>query len=121
MFVYQLAYKSVLNGGNLVKIGRFEPSSKTCSSCGHIQDMPLQIRTYNCESCDMTLDRDLNAAINIKKWGIDEINRAGTARIYACGDTSIGDQVRNWSRYVSEKQENFLAIGKEAATSLESQ
>jgi len=37
------------------------------------------------------MDRDLNASINIKNWGINEINTAGTAEIYACGDISDGD------------------------------
>lgn len=111
MFVNQLQYKSKLNGGCIVKIGRFKPSSKTCSSCGNIQPMPLNIRTYEC-SCGLTLDRDHNAAINIRNWGRDEINRCGTHRIYACGDTTDGTMVS----HVSTKQEKFHTSGMEAAT-----
>lgn len=115
MFVEQLSYKSKINGGNIVKIGRFKPSSKTCSSCGNIQPMPLYIRTYEC-LCGLTLDRDINAAINIKNWGRDEINRAGTARIYACGDTTDEEKAIDFSSHVSMKQEKFLTSGKEAVS-----
>ncbi|WP_445252100.1 MULTISPECIES: zinc ribbon domain-containing protein [unclassified Microcoleus] len=37
------------------------------SNCGHIQDMPLKERIYNCESCGHSMDRDLNAAINLSR------------------------------------------------------
>lgn len=121
MFLDQLRYKTQWAGGRVIQIDRFAPSTKTCSSCGHTQDMPPGVRVYDCGGCGSVIDRDVNAAINIRRWGLEQLNRAGTVRIHACGDTSIGDQVRNWSRYVSEKQENFLAIGKEAAISLESQ
>jgi len=53
-------------------------TSKTCSVCGHIQDMPLSQRTYNCPECNMVLDRDHNAAINI-------LNRAVGTTVQACG------------------------------------
>jgi len=53
-------------------IDRFFPSSKTCSSCGKIQDMPLHRRVYNC-SCGLTLDRDVNAAINILGQGLSDV------------------------------------------------
>ena len=105
MFVEQLVYKSKMNGGNIVKIGRFKPSSKTCSSCGNIKDMPLHIRTYECE-CGLTLDRDINAAINIKNW-------CGTHRIYACGDTADGEKAIDFSSYVSMNQEKFSSILEE--------
>jgi putative transposase len=40
-------------------------TSKECSNCGIIQDMPLSIREYNCSRCGMQMDRDINASINI--------------------------------------------------------
>lgn len=46
-------------------VSQWFPSSKTCSSCGHIQNMPLNARIYECPTCGMSKDRDLNAAINI--------------------------------------------------------
>jgi putative transposase len=72
-----LSYKT-----NVKMCDRWFPSSKTCSSCGHVQPMPLNIRTYECCGCGISLDRDLNAAINIKKITF------GTKENYACGDTS---------------------------------
>nr|WP_293160714.1 RNA-guided endonuclease TnpB family protein [Okeania sp. SIO2C9] len=50
-FRRQLEYKCQWYGCELVAVDRFFPSSKTCSSCGHVQDMPLNIRTYDCPEC----------------------------------------------------------------------
>ena len=69
-FVTMLEYKCNWYGKVLVKINRFFPSSKTCSSCGHKEDkMPLNIREWICPSCGCQHDRDLNASINILKEG----------------------------------------------------
>lgn len=64
-FLNQLAYKM-----SVQKIDRWYPSSKTCSICGHVQDMPLSVRTYECPECGMVMDRDLNAARNIYQVGM---------------------------------------------------
>jgi putative transposase len=66
-FRRQLEYKSRKFGNKLVIADRFYPSSKTCSNCGNIQDMPLKERTYNCCSCGISLDRDLNASIMLSR------------------------------------------------------
>jgi len=68
-FVRQLSYKCEWKGKNLLRIDRFEPSTKTCSNCGNSRILTLADRTYNCE-CGLSIDRDLNAAINIKKSGM---------------------------------------------------
>jgi putative transposase len=69
-FVSMLEYKCNWYGKMLVKINRFFPSSKTCSSCGHKEDkMPLSVREWTCPSCGSKHDRDLNASINILKEG----------------------------------------------------
>lgn len=66
--VQQLTYKSDWYGINLVKIGRFEPSSKLCSECGTInQELTLSDRQWSCV-CGTTHDRDINAAQNIKRY-----------------------------------------------------
>ena len=59
------------NKGKLVHfIGRFYPSSKTCSCCGYInKDLTLKDREWNCSYCNTKLDRDKNAAINIHRVG----------------------------------------------------
>ena len=115
MFISYLNYKTETNGGKLVKIDRYAPSSKTCSSCGNKQDIPLHKRTYKCNSCGFEINRDLNAAINIKRWGIDQLNRCGTHQIHACEDTNGEDISSDMSSYVSLKQEKFFTSGKEAA------
>ena len=62
-----LAYKAQ----HYVEIDRFYPSSKRCSKCGHVKDgIGLSERTYRCESCGSVLDRDYNAAINIRDEGL---------------------------------------------------
>ena len=64
----------------LVKIPMFYPSSKTCSNCGHVKDdLTLSDRTYHCRSCGIEIDRDLNAALNIKQKG-QEIIYGGSHR-----------------------------------------
>ncbi|WP_143440973.1 zinc ribbon domain-containing protein, partial [Helicobacter suis] len=51
-------------------IDRFYPSSKTCSNCGALkEDLSLKDRFFNCPSCGFSLDRDLNASINIHRVG----------------------------------------------------
>lgn len=68
--VRQIEYKCNLYGKELVKIGRFFPSSKTCNSCGVIkEDLKLGDRTFTCE-CGHIMDRDLNASLNIKAVGV---------------------------------------------------
>jgi putative transposase len=77
-----LTYKSVIWNNNLVIIDRFYPSSKLCSNCGNKKDdLTLKDRTYCCSVCDMKMDRDLNAAINIKNFlpkAVGEVKACGS-------------------------------------------
>ncbi|MET8002387.1 IS607 family element RNA-guided endonuclease TnpB [Nonomuraea glycinis] len=62
----QLTYKTTWHGGRLLVAGRWFPSSKTCSSCGAVKaKLPLRVRTYVCEGCGLSMDRDENAARNL--------------------------------------------------------
>lgn len=62
----QFEYKSKMYGNSLVIADRFFPSSKKCSSCGEVkEELSLKERTYNC-SCGLSLDRDLNASLNLR-------------------------------------------------------
>ncbi|MET7519285.1 RNA-guided endonuclease TnpB family protein [Streptomyces sp. NPDC005480] len=66
-----LEYKCAWYGRDLVVVDRFFPSSKLCSTCGTLQEkVPLHVRTWTCDSCDTTHDRDVNAAINLKAAGL---------------------------------------------------
>ena len=70
-----------LQGRSLVKIDRFYPSSKTCSVCGHRLDaLSLSVRSWDCPSCGVHHDRDVNAARNILAEGKRILsNTEGTA------------------------------------------
>ena len=79
-FVSMLEYKAEWYGVNILKIGRFEPSSKTCSNCGNInKELTLRDREWTCVKCNTTHDRDVNAAINIKNFSLRNI-LSGTDR-----------------------------------------
>jgi len=70
-FVSMLEYKADWYGKNILKIGRFEPSSKTCSCCGNInKGLTLKDREWTCSNCNTLLDRDVNASINIKNFAL---------------------------------------------------
>lgn len=71
MFVSMLKYKAQWYGKNILQIGRFEPSSKTCSCCGAInKELELKDREWTCSVCATVLNRDVNAAINIKTFAL---------------------------------------------------
>ena len=73
-FVSKLEYKITENQGYLVKIDAYYPSSKTCSNCGCVKkELKLSERTYKCNECGFTIDRDLNASINILNVGLKMI------------------------------------------------
>lgn len=75
----QIEYKARWASKNVRVIGRFEPSSKTCSCCGHIKtDLTLAERSWTCV-CGATHDRDINAAINIKRFAFCEQNTSSEA------------------------------------------
>jgi putative transposase len=77
-FVAMLEYKARLYGREFHRIGRFVPTSQTCSACG-VKDgpKPLDMRAWQCQACGAWLDRDINAAVNVAK-------AAGLA-VTACG------------------------------------
>lgn len=64
-----MTYKCEQHGIDLVLADRWYPSSKTCSNCGAIKkDLKLTDRTYHCDCCGMTIDRDDNASINLEHY-----------------------------------------------------
>ena len=78
-FVGMLEYKAKKHGRYFARIGRFEPTSQTCSACG-VKDgpKPLHVRTWTCPACQTVHDRDLNAARNILAAGrADRLNACG--------------------------------------------
>jgi len=89
----QIGYKAAWHGVIVVKADRYYPSSKTCSSCGEVkQDLSLSERVYRCR-CGLELDRDINAAINLKNYAEGfsvQACRLGSAGLY-------GGETTNWS------------------------
>ena len=66
-----MIYKCENKGKNLIIIGKFEPSSKTCSVCGNIyQKLGREEKVWKCEKCNTFHDRDINAAKNIRDFGL---------------------------------------------------
>ena len=69
MFRVMLRYKLEEQNKNLVKVDRFFPSSKMCSRCGNVKkELALSERIYQC-GCGNCMDRDVNAAVNIREEG----------------------------------------------------
>ena len=94
-FITKLEYKIAENQGCLVKINPLYPSSKTCSNCGNVKDkLLLSERTYHCSECGFTIDRDLNASINILNAGLKMIEAT---------DATVGTSLKNKSLRSSKK------------------
>lgn len=72
-----LEQKITIAGHHLHVADKFLPSTRTCSVCGCIGDkVPLNVRTFHCKECGATIDRDINAAINLSKLiGLDDPNQ----------------------------------------------
>ena len=75
MFVNMLEYKMAARGKHLVKVDKWYPSSQICSCCGKHRRLALKDRVYRCE-CGLVMDRDRNAAINIREEGLRMLNTA---------------------------------------------
>ena len=88
-FVTMLTYKAEWNGKKIVKVDRFFPSSQTCNVCGHVNKdiKDLSVREWECPECHTHHDRDINAAVNILRFGLNNIS-AGTV------DYTGGEEVR---------------------------
>jgi len=79
-FVSMLEYKADWHGNNILRIGTFAPSSKTCSCCGKLnKELELKDREWTCGGCGTVHDRDINAAVNIKSFALKKIF-SGTER-----------------------------------------
>ena len=69
-FLTILKYVAQKTGKTVVQINQWLPTSKTCSACGAVKEnLELRERTFRCDGCGLEIDRDLNAAINIHRWG----------------------------------------------------
>ncbi len=77
-FRRQLEYKCQLYGSSLTIVDRWFPSSKTCSRCGAVKEsLSLSERIFNCEHCNFSCERDLNAALNLAMAVSSTVNACG--------------------------------------------
>ena len=88
-FVSMLIYKAEWNDKKVVKVDRYFPSSQTCNVCGYVNKdiKDLSVREWECPECHTHHDRDINAAINILHFGLNNTS-SGT------GDYTGGEEVR---------------------------
>lgn len=90
----QLAYKAQWAGKELVKADQWFASSKTCSKCGNKKEiLKLSDRTYHCDNCGLSVDRDLNAAINLANYSPTSKCEGSKA----CGEVVEPHKVQNRS------------------------
>jgi putative transposase len=81
-----LCYKTAWTGGMLILVGRFYPSSKTCSGCGAVKaKLALSERTFACDTCGLVTGRDENAARNLLRLGTASGAGTGPIGANACG------------------------------------
>ena len=110
MFLRMLEYKMQERGKHVIKIGRFEPSSKMCFTCGSINnELKLSDRTWTCNECGSNLDRDVNAAKNIKLYALNKSNLVGQVlpelRAGAVGQQTLADCALSGDAKASQKSQ----------------
>ena len=87
-FRRQIEYKAKWNNRTVIFVDTFYPSSKLCSNCGWKNiNLTLTDRVFECKMCDMKIDRDLNASLNLK-----QIYTESSSEIQACGDGSPSNE-----------------------------
>lgn len=97
-FARQIQYKSEWCGRTIIFVDRWYPSSKTCHECSFVnQGLTLNDREWDCPRCGKHLNRDFNAALNIKQEGLKTVGTTGLA----CGE-NVRPSTR---RQFSAKQE----------------
>jgi putative transposase len=107
-FLTMLKYKAEQEGKVYLEIDRFFPSSKTCNYCLNVVDnLPLDVRQWECPRCKTKHDRDINASRNIRDEGLRMLQTSGT------GDKACRPDVRR-SSGGRKKSTTTLSVGQEA-------
>ncbi len=105
-FFTMLKTKAVSRGKNIIEIGRFDPSSKMCSHCGYIYELKLSERSWTCPRCNTRHDREWNAAINIKRFGLIKTGvPTDSGELTPVESAMAGCLIREGISYHSLKQE----------------
>jgi putative transposase len=104
-FRRQLTYKCDWYGSKLTVVDRFYPSSKTCSGCQKVKKkLFLKERTYCCEHCGLEIDRDLNAAINLRNQSVSY------TAVNACGVSKPPDESLVGATVKQEADSNWINV-----------
>ena len=112
-FNRQLKYKCEWNNKIFYKIDRWFPSSQICNNCGHQnKNLKLSNRTWICSSCNTVIDRDYNAACNIRDLGLHDLETTtvGTTESHASGRIKITDLIKFKS--VSSNERGIPVLGQ---------
>lgn len=105
-----LEYKCKKYGKRFIKIDKYYPSTQTCNHCGNRnKKLDLGIRQWQCQSCNSILDRDLNAAINIRDEGIKILQQELGTEVASVHGVPIKHQK---AREVERSHKDFLAPGR---------
>jgi putative transposase len=109
----QLAYKSEWHGARLVIVDRFFPSSQLCSSCDTLNEQMkgpagLRKRLFECAACGLVIDRDENAALNLRRYGLRVLAAElpeGLREVTPVGEEGSGPPRTRRTKPASLKQE----------------
>jgi putative transposase len=100
-FRRRLTYKAVWYGSRVVVASRWEPSSRTCSTCGWVDaELTLADRVFHCQACGLVMDRDLNAAKNLEQLAGSSLESQN-----ACGAASSDSTRESRVQLAALKQE----------------
>jgi len=122
-FRRMLEYKAKWYGATLIVAPKSFPSTRLCSSCGHLHGkILLSQRVFRCENCGLQIDRDLNAALNLKKYGLAHLtgSTGSSPGSNACGDPSgggtglwIGSTSHgSWKQEVAHRHYSFVGLNR---------
>lgn len=109
-----LSYKCAWTGKNLLEISRFEASSKVCSQCNHkLEKLDLSVRRWECPVCHADHDRDVNAAVNIKRIALAEVAGLATCvkRSPKAKPISVGVLAKEINRSGSQEAPTIATLG----------
>lgn len=105
-FRRQVTYKSEARHSKLVIVDRWFPSSKLCHNCGvRNENLQLSQRSWSCGACGTRLDRDLNAALNIRDYGVipysESLTTEGSSGCQACGEAVVDASLKQESNVLA--------------------
>ena len=92
-----------------VQVDRFYPSTKTCSRCGHVQEIGLDERVFRCEACGLEIDRNLNSAINNEREGLESISVPVVRREFTPVDTKTAAELVRYFNSIPRVRASLVA------------